>query len=108
MIHNILLILTLIITYINAENSLNSNFMSQLDHAVNITTYAVNNIYNAWEVDKYPNFLKSCHMHKVSWEILKLRYQKKIIEAELYKDKPSTFVISFTGRFVNKYDSQVN
>lgn len=99
MMNNILLVITfVIIKYIQAEN-LNNEFISQLDHALNITTQAVNSIYNEWEVEKYPNFLKSCHMHKVSWEILKLRYQKKILEAELYKDKPSTFVISFTGRF---------
>lgn len=50
------------------------------------------------QVDKYPNFLKSCFMHKVSWEIMKLKYQKKILAVDSQPGKNSKFVISFLGR----------
>lgn len=40
-------------------------------------------------------------MHKVGWELLKLRFEKKIVEAELYRNREVSFVISFTGRYDN-------
>jgi hypothetical protein len=52
-----------------------------------------------WEIDKYPNFLKSCQMHKSSWEVLRLRFMERIISnAVLESKKP--FVISFMGSSV--------
>jgi hypothetical protein len=43
--------------------------------------------------------LKSCFMHKLSWELMKLKFQRKILSALKPKEGETTkFVISFTGR----------
>ena len=80
------------------NNDLLTQLVDKLTNAKTIAQNTVNAIYSEWEVDKYPNFLKSCFMNKISWELLSLKYQKKIMEAYLYKDKKSVFVMSFTGR----------
>ena len=80
------------------KNDLLTQLVDKLTNAKTIAQNSVNAIYKEWEVDKYPNFLKSCFMNKISWELLSLKYQKKILEAYLFKDKKSVFVMSFTGR----------
>jgi hypothetical protein len=80
------------------KNDLLTQLVDKLTNAKTIAQNSVNAIYKEWEVDKYPNFLKSCFMNKISWELLSLKYQKKIMEAYLFKDKKSVFVMSFTGR----------
>lgn len=80
--------------------SVNEELVAKLDSTISATKSAVDGIHKEWQVDKYPNFLKSCFMQKVSWEIMRLKYQKKIIESfRSAAGSPQTkFVISFTGR----------
>ena len=89
--------LLFLFTWVLLANALNEKFAEQLASALSVANTAISNIYNEWEVAKYPNFLKSCFMHKSSWVVMKTRFQKKIIDAALARDKRSKLIVSFTG-----------
>ncbi len=78
--------------------ALNDDFIKKLDSGLEIVNAEVNAILKDWEVDKYPNFLRTCAMHKASLEILKRKFMKKILNAQI-SGKHEKFVISFTGRY---------
>ena len=80
-----------------STTALNEEFAKKLDNGLISAKQAVKAIFDEWKVDKYPSFLKACFMHKVGWEMMKLRYQKKIIDAAQSNSK-TRFVISFSGR----------
>lgn len=84
---------------LNISSALNEELVSKLEVAATATKGSIGTIFNEWQVDKYPLFLKSCYMHKLSWELLKLKFQKKILSALAPQNGEKTkFVISFTGR----------
>ena len=85
-------------TLLQLASALNEEFEKKLSSASAKAEEAITSIYNEWEVGKYPKFLKSCYMHKVSWELLKLKFQKKIVDAAESSAGKSNFVISFLGR----------
>ncbi len=83
------------IVYATTALSLNENLLIKLNKALQITNSSIAAIYDEWAVNSYPNFLKSCFMHKSSWDIMKTKYKRRILDAF---DAPRSFVISFTGR----------
>ena len=52
-----------------------------------------------WDVDNYPNFLASAAMTLSAWELMKVKFQRKILQAHL-DGKKTSFVISFMGSSV--------
>lgn len=52
-----------------------------------------------WDVDHYPNFLASAAMTHSAWELMKVKFQKKILQAHM-DGRKSSFVISFMGSSV--------
>jgi hypothetical protein len=72
--------------------------LDKLEQAIIVTKATIASIKEEWQVDKLPYFLKSCYMHKQSWELMKLKYQKKILSAIAPGSNGAKFVISFTGR----------
>lgn len=94
-------IAVLIALICNVGHALNEEHLIRLAAAARATNASLTEIYKEWQIDKFPNFLKSCFMHKLSWEQMKLKFQKKIIAA-LHDRKPK-FVVSFTGRYVSEY-----
>lgn len=92
-------VLCLIALLAVSANALIEEMVSKLELAADATKGSIGSIFNEWQIDKYPLFLKSCFMHKLSWELMKLKFQKKILSALVPKDGEKTkFVISFTGR----------
>jgi hypothetical protein len=63
------------------------------------TKDSIRSLAEEWQIAKYPNFLKSCYMHKSSWETMKFKFMVKALSAAVSKHKES-FVVSFTGRYV--------
>jgi hypothetical protein len=57
----------------------------------------LSSIRKEWEIDKYPLFLRSCQMHKSSWEMMKHRFMEAIVNG---LEKKSEFHISFMGSSV--------
>lgn len=102
------LLTVLIVALIRSGVALNEDFSKQIENAAKVTDSAIDTIYKEWQVDKYPNFLKSCFMHKVGWEIMKLKMKKKILTA-VTQNVTTTFVASFLGSSVTAgHDSHFN
>ena len=53
--------------YIDAETVVDNNrpIKTILENALPTVKSAIQKIFIDWQVDKYPNFLKSCYMQKV-------------------------------------------
>lgn len=74
MYHNIVyLYIFILINVLNKTIFISSSILTidsqslkdTLDNAITVTKRSIENIYNEWQIDKYPKFLKSCYMHKV-------------------------------------------
>jgi hypothetical protein len=70
-----------------------------LDSSLKATEDILNNIYTRWQINEYPHFLKSVEMSQASWNILKFKYEQKIMSA-LQENVTPKFVISFLGSSV--------
>lgn len=81
------------------SNQSKNEFTAKLKGASNIAETIIQSIYNEWKIDKYPKFLKSCFMHKSSWELMKLKFMYVILSAE-ETQQSKDFIISFLGRYV--------
>eukprot|EP00598_Pedospumella_elongata_P005182 CAMPEP_0184974064 /NCGR_PEP_ID=MMETSP1098-20130426/5635_1 /TAXON_ID=89044 /ORGANISM="Spumella elongata, Strain CCAP 955/1" /LENGTH=444 /DNA_ID=CAMNT_0027496585 /DNA_START=51 /DNA_END=1382 /DNA_ORIENTATION=+ len=92
-----------------ATFAINEELVAKLDASAITTKKSIDDIFNEWQIDKYPNFLKSCFMSKMSWELMKLKFQKKILAALSNPAEKTKFVISFTGSSVTAgHDSFFN
>ena len=68
---------------------------------------AIGKIRTEWQIDKYPNFMQSCGMHKSSWELMKHRFMKAIVQGLDKQD--ANYHISFMGSSVTAgHDSYLN
>lgn len=90
----ILLLIVLLVCKVAADNKA---IFEKVDHAIKVAKEQIAALHQEWEVDKYPNFLKSCFMHKSSWEILKYKYLDRLLQS-IVTQKPQKFVASFSGR----------
>jgi hypothetical protein len=94
----IFILLFLIIScHILSLSQASEELKSKLKAALDKTTTTLESLSKEWEISQYPNFLKSCYMHKSSWEVMKWKYMMKILNAAV-NQKKEKFVISFTGR----------
>lgn len=93
----------------NASGESSSSALTEKLKAAKVATNAqLSRIHDEWQIDKYPNFLKSCQMHKSSWEMLRLRFMEALISLG-GSGGSAPFVISFTGSSVTAgHDSYFN
>ncbi|RYY87699.1 hypothetical protein EON63_03670 [archaeon] len=88
--------------------ALNEELVKKLENAIQVNGKRIKEIFDEWQVDKYPNFLNTGSMHKSSLEVMKWKYMKKVLHAFTEK-KNEKFVISFTGSSVTAgHDSMYN
>ena len=78
----IFVIVTLCITGVMST----SNFATKLTTAKKSAADQIKILTDFWEVDKYPLFLKSCEMHKSSWEFMKIRFMQSRKNKNTYKN----------------------
>jgi len=90
--------------------ALNEDFIKRVDSALLVTKDSLDSIYKEWDIGHYPLFLRSCFMHKLAWEQMKLKFQHRMLAAaKTDKKEPTKFVISFTGSSVTAgHDSHFN
>eukprot|EP01040_Poterioochromonas_malhamensis_P018600 gene18600-21756_t len=101
----ILLLIALLVCQVAADNKA---IFEKVDNAIKLAKEQIAALHKEWEVDKYPNFLKSCFMHKSSWEILKYKYLDRLLQS-IMTQKPQKFVASFSGSSVTAgHDSFFN
>ena len=76
------------------------------------TELAVDKIFDRWEIEKYPSFLKAAAMSHTAYEVLKVKFELKILTSLLADDagkKKNKLVISFLGSSVTAgHDSPYN
>ena len=85
-----------------------ADFHTKLVNAEKTVDNQLKEIFDKWQVDRYPNFLKSCSMSKFSWEFLKQKFRQRILDSELHS-KPTKFTICFMGSSVTAgHDSPFN
>ena len=83
-------------------------FKERLDSALKIAQDSVNSIYEKWDISHYPNFLKTVSMTHTSWEVMKLKFQHKILKAATGANDVQ-FVMTFMGSSVTAgHDSPFN
>lgn len=97
MLQQLLIFIILIITIV--ISSCLDNYIKKLDDAINITDNILNNIINRWQINQFPNFLRSAAMSQTSWEVLKLKYQEKILKSVMIEKD-----INITSNISNKND----
>ena len=47
---------------------MNEKYTNVLMRAAEVADSTIKGLVSEWQVEKFPNFLKSCYMHKNSWE----------------------------------------
>ena len=95
--------LAIILVLIRADD-----FKTKLNLALEASKKSITEIENRWEIHKYPNFLTSVAMSHTAWEIHKIKYQQRILQA-FTTLKPVSYVISFMGSSVTAgHDSPQN
>jgi hypothetical protein len=76
------------------------------------TNEIIDRIMTKWNIKEFPNFLKSGAMPKSSWDIMKVKFQAKILDGILHVLKPKKspkFIMTFTGSSVTAgHDSFFN
>lgn len=78
-------------------SALNEDFVKKITSASDKTQSALKGLLNEWSVKEYPNFLKSCFMHKSSWEVMKYKFMHRVLSASVGNTRKS-FIASFLGR----------
>ena len=89
---------------------------SKLESAIAATDKILNTLYERWQVNDFPNFLRSVEMSETSWEVLKVKFQSKIlfgVHSGVAVNAPITdknkFVVSFLGSSVTAgHDTDFN
>jgi hypothetical protein len=80
-----------------------------LKQAEDAASVAINDIAIEWEIDKYPNFLRSVGTSMADWDLLVQKFQRKILQAAEADVDPdhkegsfqnNNFTISFMGSSV--------
>ena len=72
-------------------------FAKKVHDASVLTESVLKKIYDDWQVEKYPNFLKTAFMHRSSWELMKYKFIHLILTTEITM-KRKDFTIGFMGR----------
>ena len=76
-------------------------FKDKVNLALTTTEAAIQEIALRWQINKFPNFLKSCSMSQRSYDTMKTKFKQKILSTEYAVQKnPTKFTICFTGSSV--------
>lgn len=79
----------------------------KINQTINIIDKLLFNIEDRWLISKYPNFLESLSLSLTSWNIMKLRYEYKILNQLIKQSSNNTthklnekFIMGFMGSSV--------
>jgi hypothetical protein len=98
----IILVIQLVSCYSLSNEEILINGLSKTDEVLQ-------QILTKWQINSFPNFLRSVAMTHTSWEVLKVKYQHKILSKLLHPENEVKFVITFTGSSVTAgHDTDFN
>lgn len=95
-----LLIIYITVVAINSISHDDAN--KKLLSALQVSEEIVQKLFDRWQINDFPNFLSSASMSHTSYEVLKLKYQLKILQTltATKKEEIQKFEISFLGSSV--------
>ena len=105
MIRLVLLLTILCVSFvqnIGAEAISEKEAEKKIKNSISIIDKEIKNIWDTWDIGGYPNFLQSAGITHTSWEVMKLKYEHKVLGTLLNilpKDM-QTFVVAFMGSSV--------
>jgi len=83
--------------------------IAKVSEALAKTRQVMGEIYTEWDVDNFPAFLASAAMPTKSYEVMKLKYERVVLEALIHPAAQMNFTISFMGSSVTAgHDSPFN
>ena len=103
----LLLLVSLVPSYCDPHNDIKDKVRS----AMSVTMKTMDTLFDRWKVKKYPVFLRAATMSHMSYEVLKTKYQMKILQSLASADKANVpkMVISFLGSSVTAgHDTEFN
>lgn len=110
-LHSLLIYLLFFTEHINGLT--NEESKKKVETTLGATQKILDSMFERWKIREYPSFLNSVEMSETSWEILKLKFQRKILKAlsdggkKGSDGKVNKFVVSFLGSSVTAgHDSQ--
>ena len=100
MIESLLFVLFVCIVPINSIS--HDEAKLKLLSALQMTESIVQKLFDRWQINDFPNFLTSASMSHTSYEVLKVKYQLKILQTltATKEEEIPKFVISFLGSSV--------
>ena len=109
MANSVLCLLLLALFSVTADNN-------KIAAIKEVTERTLQELHQRWSISDFPNFLRSVSMSQTSWEVLKVKYQVKILKAlsqgvssNENKPKKEKFVVSFMGSSVTAgHDTKFN
>ncbi len=113
----LVLVLLLLQVPIGIAGKAEDELRNRLNAALVATEGLLADIFDDWQIDKYPNFLQTAAMTHTSWEVLKLKYQMRILSRAKAgyigsndgSGDDHKFVVSFMGSSVTAgHDSPFN
>ena len=119
MIHRLLkssIVIAFLVSTVPVDCLVPGEVKSKLESAIAATDKVLNTLYERWQVNDFPNFLRSVEMSETSWEVLKVKFQSKIlfgVHSGVAVNAPITdknkFVVSFLGSSVTAgHDTDFN
>jgi hypothetical protein len=98
-----------LVWFVAATHAADDQALKLLERGLAKTNAVIDRLMTKWQIHEYPNFLKSGAMPKSSWEILKVKFQSKILEGIQQPDGGTKFIMTFTGSSVTAgHDSFFN
>ena len=86
------------------EDTTNINTTSKLKASLDATDKILKKLFDRWQIDRSPNFLNSVTMSLTAWEVLRAKFESKILTSltqpiNVTTDKKNSvkFVMSFMG-----------
>ena len=102
-------VLFLLLPLLHVVLAIDYDTIKLLDNGLTKTNEVIDRIVNKWQIHDFPNFLKSGAMPKSSWEVLKVKFQSKILDGIQNPQGGVKFIMTFTGSSVTAgHDSYFN
>lgn len=85
-----------------------TELLGRIERSLAAIDKEITSLNSRWQIHTHPNFLRSVSMSPTAWDVMRLKFQAKILDASA-SGKHSRFVIGFMGSSVTAgHDSAFN
>ena len=98
-----------VVSAVDSPTATATAVLERLGKASEAIEAVLTSLNSRWHIHTHPNFLRSVSMSQISWDVLKLKYMSKILDASSAPPGSVKFVIGFMGSSVTAgHDSPFN